>query len=146
MKATIFLLVFTAFYSSGILAKRPRQKKKPFLIELVPHPEKAKVLEPLAKGKFSIFETEFEAALYCNEASISHPEQIEVFLINRRKDRVFVLCPESLDGEKNVATLFYPNREPLRKELSPPKSASRVTDRQLQDAFGKAINSITDAM
>ena len=145
MRFLILVLVLTTFFSQEGLAKRHRKNKgTPFRIELVAHPDRAKILESLPKGKFTIMEKEFDAKTYCNQASLAKPEQIEIFTINRRRDRVLVLCPGDTGGEKNAATIFYPDREPIRKDLMPPKGATRVTNAQLQDAFGKSLKSNPD--
>lgn len=118
---------------------RRAPKSPPYFIALKPHPEASKVTSTLSTGKLTVIGKEYDAKLYCNEQSLSNPEQIQVYALNGRLDRVLVLCTGSLDGEQNIATIFYPDRDPVKKELNPPKNSSRVTDRQLQDTFKKLV-------
>jgi hypothetical protein len=136
----LVLLWLLTFCPKPLEARSRRHPKgPPFYIALKPHPEAKKVIASLPSGKFLVIEKEYDAKNFCNEQSLASPDQIEVFALNGRLDRVLVLCPGTLDGETNVATIFYPDREPVKKELNPPSSSHRVTDRQLQDAFKKLV-------
>lgn len=136
----ILLLITLSFFLPPAEARsRRRSKSPPYYIALKPHPEADKVTATLSTGKFTVIGKEYEAKSYCNEQSISNPNQIQVYALNGRLDRVLVLCSGTLDGERNIATIFYPDREPVKKELNPPKGSSRVTDRQLQDTFKKLV-------
>lgn len=135
----ILLLVSLFFLSPVAEARSRRPKSPPYYIALKPHPEAGKVTGTIAQGKLTVIGKEYEAKSYCNEQSLANPDQIQVYALNGRLDRVLVLCAGTLDGEKNVATIFYPDREPVKKEMNPPKGSSRVTDRQLQDTFKKLV-------
>lgn len=138
---TLILLSLAIFFFQPPAEGRSRRRSKtpPFYIVLKPHPEAKKVMETLSAGKLTVMGKAYEAKSYCNEQSIAHSEQIQVYTLNGRLDRVLVVCSGSLDGEMNTATIFYPDRDPVRKDLSPPKDSSRVTDRQLQDTFKKLV-------
>ena len=95
---------------------------------LVRHGDEKAILGPFAKGRLRVFGKDIEAKKWCNEATLSNPDQAEVYALD---GAVVLLCTGTVDGEANVVTLFRKGREPSSKTVKPQVSSHRVTDEVL---------------
>jgi len=91
------------------------------------------------KNKIVAGGKEWDALKYCNEETISNPDQLEAFSLNDQEDELVILCSGTLDGEENVVSIFSKKGSPKTKRLRPVKSSSRISDKTLIKAVEELL-------
>jgi len=82
-----------------------------------------------------VFGKKFDGKKYCNEATLINPDLLDAYKIESGAYTIAVHCPASLDEETNVVSVFGEKAEPKAKEVTPPSSSNRITDKQLRETI-----------